>query len=95
MARESTPDDDVTEDVFDTGDPRLFVDHLVLTERFRSAALEERSSPVHAMCRIGLALVGMATTDRARALCASVGTRLDLKGANVRGRRVRPEARAR
>jgi hypothetical protein len=48
---------DATVDVLDTGDPRSFVDHLVLAELARGAAFKELVSPVHAMWRIGSALL--------------------------------------
>jgi hypothetical protein len=62
MAAEIThaDDDHVMDDVFDTGDPRSFVDHLVPTEPAGTAAFEDLVSPVHAMWRIGSALLGMA-----------------------------------
>jgi hypothetical protein len=53
-------DDHVIDDVFDTGDPRCFVDHLVPTEPAGTVAFEDLVSPVHAMWRIGSALLGMA-----------------------------------
>jgi hypothetical protein len=52
--------DDQADDVFDTGDPRSFLDDLVVAERAGMAAFEELVSPLNAMWCIGSALLGMA-----------------------------------
>jgi len=69
MAAEMTRayDDDVTDDVFDTGDPRSLVDDLVRVEDARTPALGGLVSPVHPTGRIRAALFGMATRASLRA----------------------------
>jgi hypothetical protein len=82
-------DDHVMDDVFDTGDPRSFVDDLVLAERFHTAAFEELVSPAHAMRRIGAALFGMARRAclaHREARRAMPGSRASMAAPHARGR---------
>jgi hypothetical protein len=75
-------DDHAIDDVFDTGDPRSFVDDLVLAERFHTAAFEELVSPAQAMRRIGSALLGMAS----RACLARLNPGASMAAPHARGR---------